>query len=66
MQGCKNTGELLASAILVHHANPLGVYQCYKVGMMHAYSTVEIVNRAVLIHHGDKRPVCIKMSSFKA
>ena len=46
--------ELLAQAASVHHANPLGVSQPRKVGMMLECSTGEILARAVFMHYDDQ------------
>ena len=54
---CMNTTlvSLLALAAFVHHADPLGVYQPHRVGMILECSTYELLTRAAFMHHGDKR-----------
>ena len=50
----------LAGTALVHHANPSGVYQPHRVGMMHECSTSKLLTSAAFVHHADKRAQCIK------
>ena len=43
------TGKLLAGAALLHHADPSGVPQPRRVGMM-----LELLTRAAFLHHDDQ------------
>ena len=47
-------GEYLIGATLVHHADPSGVYQHCRVGMMLECSTGELLARATFKHHDDQ------------
>ena len=44
-------GEKLAGAALVHHADPSGVSQSHRVGMM---LECELLARAAFMHHADR------------
>ena len=37
-----------------HHADPMGLRHSRRVGMMHQYSTSELLAGAALVHHNDK------------
>ena len=43
-----------ASAALVHHADPSGVSEPCRVGMMLECSTGELLAGAALVHHDNK------------
>ena len=44
----------------MHHADPTGVYQPRRVGMMLECSPVELLARAAFVHHDDKGHNCFK------
>ena len=46
--------ELLAGAALAHHADPSGVSQPHRVGMMLEYSSGDLIARAAFMHHDDQ------------
>ena len=45
----------LTRAAFMHHADPEGVYQPHRVGMMHDCSNGELLARAAFMHHDDHR-----------
>ena len=48
-----------SGAALVHHADPSGVSQPNKVGMMLECSTGELFAMAAFMHHNDQGHQCI-------
>ena len=46
--------------VLMHHADPPGVYHSCMVSMMLEYSPGELLARATFMHHGDKGPITLK------
>ena len=47
-------GEYLASAALMHHAEPSGVSRPSRVGMMLECNTGKSLTRAAFMHHDDQ------------
>ena len=46
-------GESLVGATFMHPADPSGVYQRHRIGMMHECSPGKLFARAELMHHVD-------------
>ena len=53
----------LAGAALVHHADSSLVCEPRRVGMMHEYSTGELLATAAFVHHDNKRHDALKHSA---
>ena len=51
--------------IIMHHADPLGVYQAHRVDMVLKCRTGELLTRVAFIHHDD-REIAHTLSPNKA
>ena len=51
--------SLLARPAFMYHAEPSGVYQSCRAGMMHECSTGKLLASAAFIHYADKGQIAL-------
>ena len=58
--------SLLTRTAFMRHADPSGVYQPCRVGMMLECSTVELLAKIASVHHGDKGHTVTALKRYAA